>query len=184
MSERLERGKNWPQEFGSSEPQYGLFRKPFAAKPPASQKWRNKRPGMSEEHLALIRKLPCTVCHVRPCDAHHLKSNAARLERGMSLRATDRWAVPLCRFHHEDLERIGSRNEESWFGSRGINACELALALWNSTGELSRMALILIAHKQLAIRTLRKEAAVGALMRHGLTRAEAEEQYTAGLIKS
>lgn len=174
--------RDWPQEVPRDKV-LANFRQPYAPKAPASQGWRKQRPGMSEAHLALIRKLPCTVCHVRPSDAHHLKCGPARKERGVALKATDRWAVPACRFHHDDLERIGSRNEAAWFDSRGVNAVELANALWQATGNLPRMALVLIAHKQAAHRTLRKRAVIGSLMRHGLTEAEAAEQYEAGLSK-
>jgi len=107
-----------------------------------------RRPGMSEEHLVLIRQLPsCVSGRVGPCDPHHLKSGAAAAERGVQLKATDRWTVPLKRDEHDELERISSRREEAWFRERGIaDVSELANALWINTGDLERMRRVMQAH--------------------------------------
>lgn len=106
----------------------------------------DKRPGMSEEHLALIRKLPCCVTGVTPAgEAHHLKQGTG--ERGTGMRSSDRWAVPLCHAKHMELERQGSRNEWAWFRAHGISdPLELAAALWANTGDLARMTKIVQAH--------------------------------------
>ena len=139
-----------------------------------------RRPGNDPAHLDLIRRMQCTLCTaLSRIDPHHLKSAAAARERAFGRRSTDRWALPLCRFHHDEVERAGARGEQAYFAKSGIDPCVLAVALFNSTGDLSRMGMILMAHKQLAIRTLKRWAAVNALMAHGLTRAEAEETYDA-----
>lgn len=107
----------------------------------------SKREGMNEKHLALIRQLPCCVTGKAPrSDPHHLKEGLAH-ERGIGRKATDRWAVPLCRQKHEEVERIGSRQEWAWFRSHGIeDPLELAAALWRVTGDLDRMRKVLAAH--------------------------------------
>lgn len=107
----------------------------------------DKRPGMSEAHLALIRKMPCCVTLKVPAgEAHHLKAGTG--ERGMGLRSTDRWALPLSHDKHMELERIGSRNEVRWFQEHGIeDPIELAAALWANTGDLPRMIAVLMAHR-------------------------------------
>jgi hypothetical protein len=111
-------------------------------KPPGA-----RRPGMSEEHLALIRLLPSCISGRGPCEAHHLKSGPAKAERGQGQKATDRWAVPLTFHEHAELERLGSRHEEAWFRERGVNdVVELAAALWNGSGDLERMQKIEQAH--------------------------------------
>lgn len=121
-----------------------MKRKPTAAE---------KREGMSEGHLKLIRQLPCCVCgRPGPSDPHHLKANLSH-ERGVGRRATDRWAVPICRMHHDEVEAVGSRNETSWFAYFGIDPLELASALWNATGDRGRMLRILLAHITTAVRT-------------------------------
>lgn len=105
----------------------------------------DSRPGMSADHLALIRKLPCCVTGRVPAgEAHHLKATG---ERGMGLRSTDRWAIPMAHEPHMEVERAGSRNELAWFTARGIDAIDLATALWLATGDLPRMTRIVIAHR-------------------------------------
>lgn len=127
---------------------------PFAPKvvpkPRKRGYWRFEREGMSDKHLALIRQLPCTCCpSTRQIEAHHLKSLAAGKERGTGLKATDRWAVPLCKWqHHADIERLGSRREVEWFAQFGIDPHALATALWNATGNLDKMRKVLAAHKE------------------------------------
>lgn len=106
-----------------------------------------RREGNSKRHLALIRQLPCCVTGKRgPSDPHHLREGLAH-ERGIGRKATDRWAVPLCRQLHEEAHRVGSRQEWAWFKARGIeDPLELAAALWRNTGDLDRMLKVLEAH--------------------------------------
>jgi hypothetical protein len=127
---------------------YGNFRpslKERARKKPSAQE---RREGNSKDHLELVRQLPSCVSGVAgPCDPHHLRSAVALLERGVGMRATDRWAVPLLRHEHDELHRISSRLEESWFKERGVDdVVELANALWVNTGDLDRMLRVMQAH--------------------------------------
>lgn len=125
---------------------YGNFRQRSPRKRKNSD-WRKQRPGMDEDHLQLIRKLPCTVCPIYPAGtAHHLKATGTN-ERGTGVRSTDRWAVPLCVEHHDEIERQGTRNELAWFKSHGIDALDLATALWINTGDLGQMIKVLMAHR-------------------------------------
>ena len=121
---------------------YGNFRQ-RGIKP---KKKRQTRPGMSKKHLALIRQLPCCVTGWEPCgEAHHLKGTG---ERGMGMRSTDRWAVPLSHEPHMQLEGYGSLNERAWFRYHGISDPHaLADALWHSSGDLERMKEIVRAHR-------------------------------------
>lgn len=107
-----------------------------------------RRDGNCERHLALIRQLPSCISGVEgPNDPHHLKSGPARNERAVGRRATDRWAVPLTRAEHDEIERIASRYEEAWFRENGVDdVIELAAALWANSGDLERMRLIVQAH--------------------------------------
>lgn len=160
---------------------YGNFRQSVGerhAALKATGDWRKSRPGMSEAHLALIRQLPCVACAaISRVDPHHLCSGPAKRERGMALKSTDRWALPVCRFHHDEVHRLGSRNEGAWFHKWRIDPYELANALWHASGDFPRMYAILAEHKRAGLRALKAEAAINALMAHGLTRAAAEEQY-------
>ena len=47
----------------------------------------------------------------------------------------------------EDAERAGSKNELKWFSDRGIEALELAAALWAVSPNPQAMYRVLMAHK-------------------------------------
>jgi hypothetical protein len=119
-----------------------------AKKSPADK--RKKLPGNSEKHLQAIRLLPCCIpgCQVVGCDPHHLKSGPASAERGAALKARDRWTVPLCRHHHEEVERRASKCELFWFLTFGVEPLELAAALWMVSPDRASMCRIILAHKQ------------------------------------
>lgn len=106
-----------------------------------------ERPGMSDAHCALIRKLPCAVCLRTPGgEIHHLKSVPGT--RGAQIRAEDKWGVPLCRTDHDIIERAGTRNEMARFKDCGIeNVHLLASDLWKNTGDLPKMVKVLMAHR-------------------------------------
>ncbi len=144
---------DWPQTL--NKPMLANFKDKDRFVPHAGrQKWQATRSGMSPAHLALLRQLPCTVCHERAHHAHHLRSGVAAKERGVGIKATDRWAVGLCFHHHDDVHRVGSRQECHWFSQWAIDPHLLANALWAGTGDLGRMGRILLAHKLAASREL------------------------------
>lgn len=105
------------------------------------------REGNSRAHAALIRKLPCCVCPKTPGETiHHLKATGLR---GAGMKSPDKFGVPMCpECHLQGVERAGSKNELAWFSKRGIEALELAAALWNATGDLPKMVRIVIEHKR------------------------------------
>lgn len=122
------------------------FRVRGAKKPHRNSERYKQRPGMSEQHLALVRKLPCCGCGRRPGgQPHHLKSGTG--ERGTGLRSTDRWTVPVCFDCHETVERAGTRQEVATFAKWGIDPHVLAQDLWAATGEIGRMNAIVAAHR-------------------------------------
>lgn len=104
------------------------------------------RDGNSLAHAALIRKLPCCICPRTPGgQIHHLKATGLR---GAGMKSPDKCGVPMCdECHLQGVERAGSKNELAWFSKRGIEALELAAALWNATGDLPKMMKITIQHK-------------------------------------
>jgi hypothetical protein len=128
---------------------YGNFKKRGLEKAKAktgNSKWREERPGMSEDHLALIRKMPCCDCLKLPGgEAHHLKANTG--ERGMAVRSTDRWALPMCHEHHMQVEAVGAKRETAHFQDMGFDPIELAQDLWNASGDLAKMVRVLTAHR-------------------------------------
>lgn len=129
------------------ERRYGNFKPPRAQRGHRNSNWRNEREGQSAAHLSAIRKLPCAVGGAGPVEAHHLK--ALTKERGMAVRSTDRWAVPLSHDEHMSVERAGTRNEIAWFKARGIEDPHgLAAALFAASPDLERMKLIVDAHRE------------------------------------
>lgn len=109
--------------------------------------FRQARQGMSRSHEALIRQLPCCISlHTPAGTVHHLKSNEAAKERGVSLRATDQWGLPMSPEAHELIERLGSRREVAWFMARGVDPHALARSLWAATGDLPAMTAIVVEH--------------------------------------
>lgn len=109
---------------------------------------RADREGDDEDHRRAVKKLPCCIpgCNVVGCDPHHLKQTGTN-ERGGALRSPDKWAVPMCRHHHDEVERIGSKNELKWFEERGLKILDLAAALWNARPDAGAMVKIVFAHK-------------------------------------
>ena len=98
----------------------------------------------SKAHLALVRQLPSCLSFSRPPnDPHHLRIKS---ERGMGMRASDRWAVPLTRREHSDCHLVGSKKELDWFAERGLDITALATELWNATGDLKQMIEIVRKH--------------------------------------
>jgi hypothetical protein len=126
---------------------FANFRPPVRERVKKKPSAAEKREGNSEKHLACIRLLPCCVSGKwAPNDPHHLKQHLSH-ERGVGRRSTDRWAVPLSRVKHDELERLGSRKETAWFQEHGIeDPLELAAALWAASPDIPRMTKIVLAH--------------------------------------
>jgi hypothetical protein len=93
---------------------------------------REPRPGDSPKHLAWIRTLPCAVCDVLGVDPHHLKRGVDNMPKGMGRTHVDRWAIPLCRKHHNAVE---PGSDEENLMKFGIDGRALANALWRESGN-------------------------------------------------
>lgn len=57
--------------------------------------------------LALVRRLPCCVCGMMGVDPHHITYAGGG---GMGWKVDDKWTVPLCRRHHNELHQTGEAN--------------------------------------------------------------------------
>jgi hypothetical protein len=76
-------------------------------------------------HLRRVAQQPCLICGRLPAQAHHLKF----LEpRGLSLKPSDAFAVPLCRLHHRALHDLG--DEQAWWQQHKIDPVPEAQRLW------------------------------------------------------
>lgn len=121
-----------------------FFKPPKNPNKPKGPSAAERREGNSKAHLALIRQLPSCISGKRPCDPHHLYH---KKERGVGLKATDRWAVPLTREEHDEATKAQSRGEMAFFKRNGIeNPYDLANSLWKQTGDLERMVKIIQAN--------------------------------------
>src|SRR5262245_8747812 len=69
----------------------------------APRRYRNR------EHLRYVMQQPCLVCGRKPSDPHHLRYMQPR---ALGRKASDEFAVPLCRVHHRAAHRAG--DERAW----------------------------------------------------------------------
>lgn len=94
-------------------------------------------------HLAFIRRLPSAVsglygteaCHIRTGSAVHKKKHT-----GMGQKADDSFTLPLTADEHK-AQHAG--NEMEFWRSHGIDPFELAIRIYENTGDLTRCIEIL-----------------------------------------
>jgi DNA recombination protein Rad52 len=79
-------------------------------------------------HLKFVASQPCLVCGRQPSDPHHLRFAQPR---GIGLKVSDEFTVPLCRGHHRQLHQTG--NEAGWWENLKIDAIGIAKDLWKQT---------------------------------------------------
>ena len=75
-----------------------------------------------------VARQPCVICGRRPSQAHHLRHAQSR---GLSLKVSDEFTVPLCTIHHHEVHRVG--REEAWWQERQIDPLAIAKGLWDET---------------------------------------------------
>ena len=68
-------------------------------------------------HLKFVASQPCLVCGRQPSDPHHLRFAQPR---GLGMKVSDEFTVPLCRGHHRELHQTG--NETGWWEHLKIDA--------------------------------------------------------------
>ena len=86
-------------------------------------------------HLAFVASQPCLVCGRKPAQAHHIRFAQPR---GLGLKVSDEFTVPLCNGHHDSLHHTG--DERAWWTRHGIlDPLQIANRLWaasrGKTGE-------------------------------------------------
>jgi len=82
----------------------------------------------SKEHLQFVAQHACLICGRAPSHAHHVRFAQSK---GLGLKVSDEFTVPLCAIHHSDLHTTG--NERSWWKVRNIDPLEVALKLWEES---------------------------------------------------
>jgi hypothetical protein len=117
-----------------------------------------KRPRVHDHaHLAFVRTLKCCICGNPNVEAAHIRSASAlygKRETGASEKASDKWAVPLCREHHKEQHDAG--NELLWWASKRIDPFGLALALHHASGDDHVCEAIIQSHQRSASRPLER----------------------------
>ena len=71
---------------------------------------------------------PCLLCGRKPSDAHHIRFVQPR---ALGRKASDEFAVPLCRSHHRAVHRAG--DEKAWWKQARIEPIKAARKLWKHT---------------------------------------------------
>jgi hypothetical protein len=79
-------------------------------------------------HLRYVAQQACLLCGRKPSDPHHLRHLQPR---ALGRKASDEFAVPLCRIHHRLVHRVG--NEAAWWKDAGIDPAKAARKLWNDS---------------------------------------------------
>src|SRR6185437_4975635 len=81
-----------------------------------------------KEHLRYVASQPCVICGRSPSHAHHVKY-AQR--RGLGIKVSDEFAVPLCATHHHQLHN--TTKEREWWQERKIDPLMIAGTLWRES---------------------------------------------------
>jgi hypothetical protein len=89
---------------------------------PAPRRYRNR------EHLRSVARESCLICGRKPSDPHHLRYLQPR---ALGRKASDEFAVPLCRVHHRAVHR--APDERAWWQATGIDPIKIARKLWKKT---------------------------------------------------
>ena len=88
----------------------------------APRRYRNR------EHLRYVAQQACLICGRKQSDPHHLRYLQPR---ALGRKASDEFAVPLCRSHHRAVQRAS--DEQAWWKAAGIDPVKVARQLWRQT---------------------------------------------------
>jgi hypothetical protein len=77
-----------------------------------------------------VASQPCLICGRSPSHAHHVRYAQSK---GLSLKVSDEFTVPLCAIHHHNIHTTGKERE--WWQERSIDPLKIADALWKKSQE-------------------------------------------------
>jgi hypothetical protein len=83
----------------------------------------------SKEHLRFVARQPCLICGRAPSQAHHIRYAQPR---GLALKVSDEFTVPLCAIHHTEIHATG--DERHWWLEHKIDPLPIAEQLWRKNG--------------------------------------------------
>jgi hypothetical protein len=81
-----------------------------------------------KEHLRFVASRSCLICGRSPSHAHHIRYAQSR---GLGLKVSDEFTVPLCATHHHQVHATGKERE--WWQERDIDPLEVARDLWRES---------------------------------------------------
>ena len=73
---------------------------------------------------------PCMICGRSPSHAHHIRYAQSR---GLGLKVSDEFTVPLCAKHHHHIHTTGK--EQEWWQERNIDPLKIASVLWKQSRQ-------------------------------------------------
>jgi Rad52/22 family double-strand break repair protein len=82
----------------------------------------------SKEHLRFVARQPCLICGRTPSQAHHIRYAQSR---GLALKVSDEFTVPLCAIHHTEIHATG--DERRWWQEHKIDPLPVAEQLWRKS---------------------------------------------------
>jgi hypothetical protein len=85
----------------------------------------------SKEHLRFVARQPCLICGRTPSQAHHIRYAQPR---GLGLKVSDEFTVPLCAIHHTEIHATG--DERRWWQEREIDPLPIAQGFWRRNNGL------------------------------------------------
>jgi DNA recombination protein Rad52 len=82
----------------------------------------------SKEHLQCVAQQPCLICGRSPSHAHHIRFAQSK---GLALKVSDEFTVPLCAIHHSENHSTG--DERNWWQKHNIEPLAIARRLWEES---------------------------------------------------
>jgi len=81
-----------------------------------------------KEHLRYVAGQPCIICGRSPSHAHHIRFAQSK---GLGLKVSDEFTVPLCAIHHHQNHATG--NERLWWQEHKVDPLPVAERLWRAS---------------------------------------------------
>ena len=81
-----------------------------------------------KKHLRFVASQACLICGRVPSHAHHVRYAQSK---GLSLKVSDEFTVPLCAIHHHHLHTTGKEHE--WWQEHKIDPLPVAERLWRES---------------------------------------------------
>ena len=82
----------------------------------------------AKEHLQYVAQQPCLICGRSPSHAHHIRFAQSK---GLALKVSDEFTVPLCAIHHSENHSTG--DERRWWQKHNIEPLAIARRLWEES---------------------------------------------------